>query len=161
MWYSIAGCMYGVFICVKENSNSTHYERENGDTLTVSRLLFSCVFLLFFSSSSLFVLVWCVATQLCHPGGPGCKTNKNFKQPGYDFEKNTQAEIQVTIQVMPRAKARAMPASNGFKPGPAKLKTPDRPPQPTNPIFDPEGCKAYIVYVCKSFSLSRLQSLHV
>lgn len=37
--------------------------------------------------------------KLCHPGGPGCKTNRNFKQPGYDFVKNTQAEIQVTIQV--------------------------------------------------------------
>lgn len=49
---------------------------------------------------------------------------------------------------MPRAKARALPATNGFKAGPAKLKTPNRPPQPTNPIFDPEGCKAYIVYVC-------------
>ena len=86
--------------------------------------------------------------KLNHPGGPGCKTNKNFKQPGYDFEKNCQAEIQITIQVMPRAKARAMPASNGFKAGPAKLKDPNRPPQPTNPIFNPEGCKAYIVYTC-------------
>jgi len=85
---------------------------------------------------------------LCHPGGPGCKTNKDFKQPGYDFVKNGQAEIQVTIQVLPRAKARAMPASNGFKAGPAKLKTPNRPPQPTNPIFNPEGCKACIVYTC-------------
>jgi hypothetical protein len=37
--------------------------------------------------------------KLCHPGGPGCKTNRNFKQPGYDFVKNAQAEIQVTIQV--------------------------------------------------------------
>jgi len=51
-------------------------------------------------------------------------------------------------QVMPRAKARAMPASKGFSAGPAKLKNPNRPPQPTNPIFDPEGCKAYIVYTC-------------
>lgn len=42
-----------------------------------------------------------------------------------------------------------MPASLGFKPGPAKLFDPNRPPQPKNPIFDPEGCKAYIVYVCK------------
>jgi len=87
--------------------------------------------------------------SLCHPGGPGCKTNKDFKQPGYDFVKNRQAEIQITVQVMPRAKARAMPASLGFKPGPAKLFDPNRPPQPKNPIFDPEGCKAYIVYVCK------------
>lgn len=52
-------------------------------------------------------------------------------------------------QVMPRAKARAMPASNGFKAGPAKLKTPNRPPQPTNPIFDPDGCAAYISYTCE------------
>ena len=84
----------------------------------------------------------------CHPGGPGCKTNKDFRQPGYDFVKNYQAEIQLTAQVMPRAKARAMPASLGFKAGPAKLFDPNRPPQPTNPIFNPEGCKAYIVYVC-------------
>ena len=49
-------------------------------------------------------------------------------------------------QVMPRAKARALPASLGFRSGPAKLKDPDRPPQPKNPIFDPEGCKQYIVY---------------
>ena len=34
--------------------------------------------------------------KLCHPGGPGCKTNKDFRQPGYDFVKNFQAEIQVT-----------------------------------------------------------------
>jgi hypothetical protein len=51
-------------------------------------------------------------------------------------------------QVMPRAKARALPASKGFSAGPARLNPPNRPPQPTNPIFDPEGCKAYIVYVC-------------
>lgn len=37
---------------------------------------------------------------MCHPGGPGCKTNKNFKQPGYDFDKNCQAEIQITVQVL-------------------------------------------------------------
>jgi hypothetical protein len=37
--------------------------------------------------------------QLCHPGGPGCKANKDFKQPGYDFVKNQQAEIQITLQV--------------------------------------------------------------
>jgi hypothetical protein len=37
--------------------------------------------------------------KLCHPGGPGCKVHKDFRQPGYDFEKNYQAEIQMTIQV--------------------------------------------------------------
>lgn len=47
---------------------------------------------------------------------------------------------------MPRAKARALPASLGFKAGPAKLIDPNRPPQPTNPIFNPEGCKQYIIY---------------
>src|SRR6056300_1664360 len=35
--------------------------------------------------------------KLCHPGGPGCKVHKDFRQPGYDFEKNYQAEIQMTI----------------------------------------------------------------
>jgi len=39
--------------------------------------------------------------QLCHPGGPGCKTNKNFKKVGYDFAKNAQASIQLTVQVRP------------------------------------------------------------
>uniref|UniRef100_A0A7S4U7T2 C2 domain-containing protein n=1 Tax=Guillardia theta TaxID=55529 RepID=A0A7S4U7T2_GUITH len=87
--------------------------------------------------------------RLCHPGGPGCKTNKDFRAPGYDFKRNYQCEIQLTIQIMPRAKARAIPASLGFKAGPAKLQDPNRPPQPTNPILDPEGCKAYIIYVCK------------
>ena len=52
------------------------------------------------------------------------------------------------IQVMPRALARATPASNGFDPGPAKLRDPNRPPQPANPIFAPDQCAAYIAYVC-------------
>jgi len=87
--------------------------------------------------------------KLCHPGGPGCKTNKNFKKVGYDFEKNAQAMIQLTVQVMPRALARATPASPGFKAGPAKLRDPNRPPQPANPIFSPDQCGAYIAYTCK------------
>ena len=56
-------------------------------------------------------------------------------------------------QVMPRAKARALPASKGFSAGPARLNPPNRPPQPTNPIFDPEGCKAYIRVVPCRLSL--------
>ena len=40
--------------------------------------------------------------RLCHPGGPGCKTNKNFKKTGYDFDKNSQAQIQLTVQVRRR-----------------------------------------------------------
>ena len=47
-------------------------------------------------------------------------------QVGYDFEKNAQAQIQLTIQVMPRALGRAMPASQGFAAGPAKLRDPNR-----------------------------------
>ena len=56
--------------------------------------------------------------------------------------------IYMHIQVMPRALARATPASNGFDPGPAKLRDPNRPPQPANPIFAPDQCAAYIAYVC-------------
>jgi len=49
---------------------------------------------------------------------------------------------------MPRAKGRSIPASIGFRAGPAKLKDPNRPPQPANPIFAPDQCAAYIAYVC-------------
>ncbi len=37
--------------------------------------------------------------RLCHPGGPGCRNNKDFYRTGYDFEKNAQCHIQMTIQV--------------------------------------------------------------
>lgn len=30
--------------------------------------------------------------------------------------------------------------------GPSRLPYPGRPPEPANPIFEPEKCKAYIVY---------------
>mmetsp|Transcript_72184 Transcript_72184/g.193000 ORF Transcript_72184/g.193000 Transcript_72184/m.193000 type:complete len:295 (+) Transcript_72184:60-944(+) len=91
--------------------------------------------------------------KLCHPGGPGCRNNKDFRRPGYDFERNNQCQIQLTVQVMPRAKAKAVPASLGFRAGPAKLKNPNRPPQPANPIFAPDQCAAYIVYTCKECCL--------
>ena len=88
---------------------------------------------------SLTLIPRCRWFRLCHPGGPGCKTNKDFRAPGYDFKRNYQCEIQLTIQesrrrqcdicltfvqIMPRAKARAIPASLGFKAGPAKLQDP-------------------------------------
>jgi hypothetical protein len=46
---------------------------------------------------------------------------------------------------MPRPKARAAPAGSK-RMGPSRLPYPGRPPEPANPIFEPEKCKAYIVY---------------
>ncbi len=37
--------------------------------------------------------------RLLHPGGPGCKNDKDFAPPGYDFIKNCQCKIQFSIQV--------------------------------------------------------------
>ena len=54
----------------------------------------------------------------------------------------------VFCQVLPRAKARANPAGSKRN-GPALLGEPNRPPQPANPIMEPEKCKAYIVYSIK------------
>jgi hypothetical protein len=48
---------------------------------------------------------------------------------------------------MPRAKAKAAPAGSK-RYGPSKLPYPGRPPEPANPIFEPEKCKAYIIYSC-------------
>jgi len=71
----------------------------------------------------------------------------NLLHPNFGFNpaKDAQAKLQMSVQVMPRAKARAAPAGSK-RYGPSKLPEPGRPPQPANPIFEPEKCKAYIVY---------------
>lgn len=69
---------------------------------------------------------------------------------GFNPAKDCQCKLQMSIQVMPRAKARAAPAG-AKRNGPSKMPEPGRPPQPANPLLYPEKCKAYIIYSCKEF----------
>jgi len=69
---------------------------------------------------------------------------------GFNPAKDSQGRLQITVQVMPRAKARASPAGAQRR-GPAKMPEPGRPPQPANPILQGEQCKAYIAYTISEF----------
>jgi len=83
--------------------------------------------------------------------------NFNLVHPNFGFNvaKDAQAKLEITVQVMPRAKAKAGPAGKA-RYGPSKLPEPGRPPQPANPIFEPEKCKAYINYtISETFNSCR------